>query len=76
LCKIDGTYYFADNFFASMLLFDNYIFGFISEKKALSWAAEALFYKTPYILREYNPLTSKANNHILFTNRRLMNQKD
>jgi hypothetical protein len=76
LCKINEIYYFADNFFAPMLFFDNHIFGFISEKAALSWATEALFYKATYIIREYNPLMVRMDNHIVFTIRRLLNYKD
>jgi hypothetical protein len=76
LCKIDGIYYFADCFFAPILRGDNYIFGFTNEKDALAWASETLLPESPFILREFNPLTVKMDDHISFSLRRLNNLKD
>jgi hypothetical protein len=76
LCKIDGNYYFADCFFAPILLGDNFIFGFTNEKDALAWAGEIILPNSPFVLREFNPLTVKMGDHISYSLRRLFDHKD
>jgi hypothetical protein len=75
ICKINGIYYFADCYFATTMRGDNCIFGFGSEEDALAWAAETFFPKSPFVLREFNPIKVKTGNHILYSLRRLFGLK-
>jgi hypothetical protein len=76
ICKIGGIFYFADCFFAPILMGNNGIWGFDSEKDALAWAREALLPKSPFVLREFKPLGVKMGNHILYSLRRLFNLRN
>jgi hypothetical protein len=67
VCTIDNTYYFADCFFAPILTRDDCIFGFSNEKDALAWAGKAIVPNSPFVLREFNPLSVNMGNHIVYS---------